>query len=68
MADDNQAAHVTRPACAWIRIDLGFTAASGAAALLAKHGWVSLRFWQHEDTSVVCDQIVVLVRELKDQQ
>lgn len=34
-------------------------------ALLVQHGWVSLRFWEHEDPSVVCDRIALLVSELK---
>ena len=36
-------------------------------ALRAQHGWISLRFWEHDDPSVVCDQIVRLVSGLRDQ-
>lgn len=37
-------------------------------ALLAQHGWVSIRFWEHEDPSVVCERIVLLVSELRAQE
>lgn len=36
-------------------------------ALLAQHGWISLRFWEHDDPSAVCDQIVRLVSGLREQ-
>lgn len=36
-------------------------------ALLVRHGWTPLRFWEHEEPSIVCDQIVLLVAELKGQ-